>query len=104
MPKIYKYTLSCTNTSITIKEVEAEEKGNYLFLLDPTEVTKINIADLDQPQFYEKEMYSLSNDKVEEFKKIMIAKCHNLIAACIDVIAVAKEEIKNITNASVRNK
>lgn len=104
MPKIYKYTLSCTNTSITIEELEAEEKGNYLFIVDPTGVTKINIADLDQPQQYEKEMYSLSNDKVEEFKKIMIANCNNLIAACIDVIAFAKKDIKNITNAPVRNK
>lgn len=93
--KIYEYRLVWNKAEITIKEIEAEEKPKT-FIFNHTRLNKENLNKLDG---YVDKMYSLSNDAIDLFKRLLIERHNKKIKACENTIKHCKSEIEKINVA-----
>lgn len=90
--KMYRYEYSEFRNEIKITEFEVEEKKAVYISEDGRRIRKDDVDTLFDFDF----MYSLSNDKKEHFKKLIIEKYENRLENLNNSIIRYKDLIKNV--------
>ena len=93
--KIYEYCLGWNKAKIIIREIEAEEKPKTIVF----KYTRLNKENLNKLDGYVDKMYSLSNDAIDLFKRLLIERHNKRIASCENTIKHCKSEIEKINVA-----